>query len=271
MTSHRASEGYLHGHDEAVLRSHRARTAKNSCGYLLGSLARDAKILDVGCGPGTITVDLGSWVPDGSVTGIDNEAAVIEIARGYAASLGCNNVSFEYGNVGSLHFESASFDVVHAHQVLQHLSDPVTALIEMRRVCRKGGIVAARDADYGGMFWSPNLALLERWQKLYRSVARTAGGEPDAGRHLRSWALAAGFSKVEATASAWYFATEDERAWWGGLWAERLTGTRFGEQAVLAGLATKRELQELAEAWREWAACTNSCFVVPHVEVLCTP
>ena len=88
----------------------------------------------------------------------------------------------------ALGFEDHSFDVVHAHQVLQHLSNPVAALAEMRRVCRPGGLVAARDGDYGGFFWFPDDPGLTEWQALYRNVARALGGEPDAGRHLLSWA-----------------------------------------------------------------------------------
>ena len=51
---------YTHGHHESVLRSHRWRTAANSCAYLLPHLRPDMSLLDVGCGPGTITADLPS-------------------------------------------------------------------------------------------------------------------------------------------------------------------------------------------------------------------
>ena len=64
-----SSDTYLHGHHDSVLRSHRWRTAENSAGYLLPRLAPDARVLDVGCGPGTITADLAALVPDGDVTG----------------------------------------------------------------------------------------------------------------------------------------------------------------------------------------------------------
>src|SRR3954471_20512993 len=106
---------YTHGHDEPVLRSHRWRTAENSCAYLLPHLRPEMTLLDVGCGPGTITADLGSRVA--SVHGIDPSPSVIDDAR---ASF--PDVSFAVGDVFDL---DGHWDVVHAHQVLQHLSDPV--------------------------------------------------------------------------------------------------------------------------------------------------
>jgi len=262
---------YLHGHSEPVLRSHRRRTAESSCAYLLDRLAPDASMLDVGCGPGTITLGLAARVPDGEVVGIDAEPDILDEARAQPGAAQQPNLRFEPGDVRALQFPDHTFDVVHAHQLLQHLPDPVAALREMRRVCRPGGIVAARDSDYGAMCWHPASAGLDRWLELYRAVARTAGGEPDAGRHLRSWALAAGCTSVTTTASAWCYATDDERAWWGGLWAERVVGGRFAEQATAAGLATPAELDQLAHAWRQWADQPDACFIIPHGEVLCAP
>src|SRR5665213_1303064 len=139
---------YTHGHHDSVLRSHRWRTADNSAAYLLPHLHPGLDLLDVGCGPGTITVDLAARVAPGSVVGIDASAEVIAEARSVADREATSNVTFRVGDVFALPFDDGSYDVVHAHQVLQHVGDPVAALAEMRRVCRPGGLVAARDADY---------------------------------------------------------------------------------------------------------------------------
>jgi SAM-dependent methyltransferase len=203
------------------------------------------------------------------VTAIDAAAPIVAQAAAEAARAGAGNVTFEVGDVYALPFPDAAFDVVHAHQVLQHLTDPVAALRHMRRVCRPGGIVAARDGDYGGMFWYPLDPELEEWQALYRRVARALGGEPDAGRRLLSWARAAGFTGIEASASSWCYATPDDRAFWGGLWAERVTESDFARQALRHGLATSADLSRLAAAWRRWAAADDGWFVVPHGEILC--
>ena len=257
---------YLHGHHDSVLRSHRWRTAENSAGYLLGRLPATARVLDVGCGPGTITADLAARLPEGQVVGIDRSGDVLAAARREAG--GRANVRFEVGDVYRLAFGDGAFDVVHAHQVLQHLSDPVGALTEMRRVSRPGGLVAARDADYGGMFWFPEEPELAEWQDLYRRVARALGGEPDAGRRMLSWARAAGLTAIEATASSWCYTDPPDRSWWGTLWADRLTQSSFGDRAVEHGLATRRDLSRLADAWLRWAASEDGWFLVPHGEIL---
>ncbi|HVX20649.1 MAG TPA: methyltransferase domain-containing protein [Acidimicrobiales bacterium] len=254
---------YTHGYHDSVLRSHRWRTAENSAAYLLPLLTPQTALLDVGCGPGTITVDLASRA--GRVVGLDRSPEVLAEA-GRLPNPG--NVTFQAGDVHALPFDDAAFDVVHAHQVLQHLADPVGALVEMARVCRPGGVVAARDGDYGGMTWYPADPALDRWQWLYREVARSNGGQPDAARHLLRWARQAGLTDVTATASVWCFATPDDRAWWGGLWAERVTASALADQAVALGLATPADLAAVADAWLRWADADDGWFAVVNGEVL---
>ncbi|GGC80435.1 hypothetical protein GCM10011512_03990 [Tersicoccus solisilvae] len=255
---------YTHGHHESVLRSHRWRTAANSAGYLLPHLVPGMRVLDVGCGPGTITRDLAERVAPGEVIGLDSAADVLDVA---AAGPGPANVRWRLGDVHALPFTDAGFDVVHAHQVLQHLADPVGALTAMRRVLRPGGLLAVRDADYQAMSWFPQVPELDEWMSLYQRVARLNGGEPDAGRRLPGWLHQAGLTDVTVTASTWCY-TGDERRWWAELWSERITRSAFADQAVRRGLASHLYLERLAQGWRQWAESADAVFLVPSVEVL---
>ena len=264
-------ETYTHGHAESVLRSHLARTVDNSAAYLAEHLLPGVDVLDVGCGPGTITVDIGARVAPGHVLGIEPSAAPLDGARALAGRAGAGNVTFALGDVYALDAPDDSFDVVHAHQVLQHLGDPVAALREMLRVCRPGGVVAARDADYAAMTWYPADPRLDRWLAIYRAVARGNGAEPDAARHLLSWAHAAGADRVVPSASVWCYATPEQRGWWGGLWAERIVASSIAQQAVEGGYAGADELADIAAGWLEWAAHPDGWFAIVNGEVLCRP
>jgi SAM-dependent methyltransferase len=263
-------EVYTHGHHESVLRSHTWRTAENSAGYLLGALRAGLDLLDVGCGPGTITVDLARRVAPGRVIGVDRAPEVLTQASAYAREQGVS-IELCVADVYTLPFPDASFDVVHAHQVLQHLTQPVCALVEMRRVLRPGGRLAARDGDYASFAWAPPDPLLSRWLELYRAVARRNAGEPDAGRFLKGWALAAGFREVEATSSTWTFADPESCGWWGSLWADRCELSSLGEHAIAYGLSTREELATIAAALRAWSKQPEAFFMVPHGEVLARP
>jgi SAM-dependent methyltransferase len=261
-------ETYTHGHHDSVLRSHRWRTVENSAAYVADRLVPGALVLDVGCGPGTITVDMARHVAPAELVGLDPSAEVIEAATRDAAEAGVANVAFRVGDVYALDLPDDAFDVVHAHQVLQHIGDPVAALREMRRVCKPGGVVAARDVIYRSFTWFPVDQELARYLEVYCAVHEANGGEPDAGSRMRTWAQAAGFTEIECRASAWCYATSAEVQWWGDLWADRLTKTALGDRAVELALATRDEVEALAAAWRRWATHDDAWFACTHGELL---
>ena len=176
-----ASETYSHGHHPSVVDAHALRTARDCAAYLLPELQPGDSVLDVGCGPGSITADFAALAAPGPVVGLDSSEDVLVQARALAAGRGLANASFVAGNVYDLDFPDETFDIVHAHQVLQHLMDPVAALREMRRVAKPGGLVAVRDADFSGMIWHPPTPELARWMQIYQEIARGNSAEPDAG------------------------------------------------------------------------------------------
>lgn len=227
------------------------------------------RLLDLGCGPGSITLDLAEAVgPEGRVVGVDAVEAPLVAARRAAEVRKDSTTEFRVADAYELPFDADSFDVAHAHQVMQHLADPVAALRELARVVRPGGLVAVRDADYGAMTWHPASAALDRWLDSYRQTARLAGGEPDAGRRVLAWARAAGLTEIVPTTSTWSYATPAERTWWGGQWVERATRSSFASQAVAAGLATEADLEEIAAAWAAWAEDRDGWFAMVHGEIL---
>ncbi|OAL56561.1 S-adenosyl-L-methionine-dependent methyltransferase [Pyrenochaeta sp. DS3sAY3a] len=271
-----SSTPYLHGHHASVLRSHSWRTVENSCPHLLPYLNNPAfKILDVGCGPGTITVDLASHVPQGIVYAIDPSADVIEKARKHAAEKGITNVRFEVGDIFNWSqldgVEEASFDIVHAHQVLQHLRDPLGAMKEMKRLVKPGGILAVRDCDYSAMSWFPEHPGMQKWKDLYIKVANGLKAHPNLGKQLHAVALQAGFprSDIDASVAAWTFSTPEEREFWCGLWADRTVQSDYKQRALESGFATEDDLEEIAATWREMEKKEDGWFAVIHGQIIC--
>lgn len=260
------ADRYTHGHCEAVLRSHRWRTAGNSASHLLPHLEPGQRLLDVGCGPGNLTVELAALVAPGQTIGIDVSASVVEAATNDAGE--GDGLTFRVADTYGLPFENGSFDVVNAHQVLQHLADPPAALGEMHRVLVDGGTLAVRDSDYSAFMWSPAEPLMDRWMQLHHLASDRNGVDADAGRHLLGWVRAAGFYDATYSSSTWTFATPEDVAWWGTMWAERVEGSAFTEQVIEAGFSNPEELAAIADSFRSWAAAPDAVFVCVHGEVV---
>jgi len=257
-------ERYTHGHHESVLKSHTWRTIENSAAYLSPYLEQGLSLLDIGCGPGTITVEFADRLAPARVVGLDASAEVIEKARQFER----DNLEFVVGDAYSLPFDDNTFDIVHAHQTLQHVARPVDMLREMRRVAKPGGLVAARDVDYAGTIWYPRVPGLDLWLDVYEQVHRSNGGEPDAGRHLKAWAREAGFEDVQTSASIWNFSNDADREWWGSMWEARVLQSAFAGDALNKDLATQEDLEEISRSWREWADDADGWLGMPHGELL---
>ncbi|KAL2818667.1 S-adenosyl-L-methionine-dependent methyltransferase [Aspergillus granulosus] len=260
---------YTTNHAPSVLATHSWRTAQNSAAYLIPHLTPSMKILDIGCGPGSITIDLALHIPQGHITGLEYVEDPLPGARELAASLGVKNITFATGDIQALPFEDNTFDVVHVHQVLQHIADPVLGLREMRRVVKPGGIVAARESD--SFSWFPQNTGIENWLKVTSRVAKAKGGNPHPGRMIHVWAREAGFDveKVKRSSGAWCFSEPEEREYWGGGMARRMEESGFVDLALGEGGITKEELEGIVHGWREWVAEENGWFGVLHGEVLC--
>lgn len=262
------SDTYTHGHHRSVVAHHGSRTAEDSAAFLLPHLEPGMSLLDVGCGPGSITVDLGRRVAPGGVVGIDAAESILATARNAVVGAGLTNVEIRRGSVYELDFDDGAFDVVFAHQVLQHLTDPVEALREMSRVTAPGGLVAVRDVDYATFAWHPAHPKLTRWLELYHQVTTRNGAQADAGRYLLSWCRKAGLHDVTISTSSWSYGDDAGRTFWGSGWVERATQSSFAAQSVEYGFSTPAELHEISDAWAWWRDQPDGYLAMMHTEAL---
>ena len=234
--------------------AHARRTAERNAAFLLPHLAPGMRLLDAGCGPGSITLGLAAAVAPGEVVGIDAAPEAIDAATAAAAQASQSNARFASGNVYALPFEDGHFDVVFMHAVLQHLNEPVAALGEAFRVLRPGGLVALADADYGGYIIAPRSASLDSAIALQERIRLKSGGDTRIGAKLGSLIAGAGFERVECGATANSAGTAEGAKLTGDFNARYFEAPELAARAAAGGWATKDELAEAGAAWREWGS-----------------
>jgi ubiquinone/menaquinone biosynthesis C-methylase UbiE len=191
-------ETYTNVGSVAYVERHLARRgAADAVPFLLPYLQSGQRLLDCGCGPGSITLDFAARVAPGEVCGVDFDRSQIEAAQKLAAERGVDTAHFEVASIYALPYPDASFDVVTAVGVLMHLREPVAALREMRRVLRPGGVIALENVDVGAKLVSPPLPSVLRLHEFTHRVMQHSGGNPYIGRDQRRLLLEAGFESPE--------------------------------------------------------------------------
>ncbi|KAI0448761.1 methyltransferase type 11 [Xylaria acuta] len=267
----------MRNYNRAMIASYSRRTAAENSAYILPLLKADMRILDVGCGPGTITLSLTAHVPEGSVTGLDASSNAIESAHGLCRQRGVSNASFLVGDVLKLPFDDDSFDVVHAHQVLGHLPGgdggpgPVRGLKEMRRVCKPGGFVCAREVEWSSIVVYPRTGEINECLALMARLANNAGKVMEGGRG-REFARRAGFDVegISASAAAVTYTNALDRTWWGENMASRLESSSDLKKGVELGYVAEEVAARMPDAWRAWATADDAFYCVIDGQVVCT-
>ena len=190
------------------------RTAEAHARFFLPMLRPEMRLLDCGCGPGTISVGLATAIAPGQLVGIDLDGEHIEQARRLAEELGVSSARFEIGNVDQIPYEDQSFDAVFCHAVLEHLDKPEAALAEMRRVLKPHGVIGVRTPDHSGnLLWPEDRVVRESLEGFIRLIA-SGGGDISRGKQLREQLVHAGFVDIRMTASYDSYGTpEAVRAW----------------------------------------------------------
>ena len=246
----RAFRDWLHA---AHSPAHSRRTAAVNAAFFLPHLKPGMLVLDVGCGPGSITAGLADAVAPGEVIGIDANPAAIEMANQAWSSVVYTRLRFEVADLYRLRFADGSFDAVFAHAVLQHLPDAQDALRRLRRVLKPGGVIGVADADYGGSIMWPSSPSLRRAARLAQRIRQYSVGDVFIGRKLGTCLAAAGFEDVVAGATAGAVgsvqAANAEGQWQSTSFASR----ELRRHADAVGLATVSEMEEASTAWQAWA------------------
>ena len=224
------------------------RTAEKNAAFLLPHLDDARRLIDAGCGAGSITLGLGSAVASGEVIGIDISEESLVSARALTETQGVGNVRFEKADVHALPFDDASFDAAFAHALLQHVESPKAALRELRRVLRPGGVIGVADADFDGSVLYPTNDSLQRATAI---LARTRR-HPHIGKQLRELLHDAGFVSTEASATANFRGSANLTRLDGDFWARYFESEEFITHAESSGWASRKEILECAAAWRAW-------------------
>ena len=159
------------------------------------------KILDCGCGPGSITLDFAEIVAPEKVIGIDIEPSHIEKARTLKKMRKVSNIDFREGDINKLPFPDDTFDSAFTHGVIEYFRDPVHAFKEIRRVLKKGGVFGARHCDWGGFLLATTDEFTMKGFSLFIRLMEKNGCDPFFGRNQVSYLRKAGFLRIIASAS----------------------------------------------------------------------
>lgn len=269
--------GYKMGYSQATTTSHASRTIHTDAAFVIPHVKPHHHVLDVGCGPGSITIgfaDLVQPTAGGRVVGIDAGPPVIAAATALAAARGLprEHLAFESGDVlAGLPFPDASFDVVFTSQTLTHLAGPDAvplALREMRRVLKPGGVLAARDA--AAFCFRPYEAELAAFMARFYEALRVPG---PVGARMPECLRAAGWEvedpqKVVFGGGATVVAGREKRLWWRDTLGGRLVkGEPFRERWLESGIS-EEVIDEHKSCLDRWAEDENGWYGALQSEVL---
>ena len=256
------------GYGEEFLRGLMLVSAERNAAHLLPHLNPGQRILDFGCGPGSISVGLAKAVEPGELHGVDMEESHVDIARMVAHSQGLQNAFFHVGDVCALEFEDGYFDVVHCHNVLMHVPDTQAALAEAKRVLKPGGLIACREMIIQSSFTYPDFGIIHKSYEMFEDLIAADDGHPNMGKELKGHILKAGFGDVRSSLSFFTFSTPEEIDLLYDLANRWFLSDEIVEAAIKYGAWTRKLTEAVRDAYVKWKSCPEALVSLAHCEVI---
>jgi len=265
MTNQR--EQYTMGYGPAATAIMAMRTAKSHAAFFLSHLKPGMRVLDCGCGPGTITAGFAELVAPGEVVGTEIEDSHVVIARANAAKRNVSNVRFETADIYRLPFEDAAFDAVFISAVLGNLREPIRGLREAHRVLKPGGVIGVKEFDHGGDLIYPQDAAVDKYGELYLRLRRENGHDPEIGRQIGALLIDVGFGELKLSAAYESFAGPQAAGGFAQVSAG-LLAEGWAEAFLSRAWATTEDIQNMIDGWQRFAAFPGAIFAAAWCEAV---
>ena len=262
------SDYTLESFSEGILETSKRYTAQSHARHLLPHLRPGQRVLDFGCGPGTISVGLAKAVEPGELSGVDIKESQVEIARTVARFQGQRNAVFHVGDVLDLPFEDGFFDVAHGHDILMRVADAAAALAEVKRVLKPGGIIACREMICRSHFMQPDLGVMRRSWDIFEDVLVVDGGHPQMGKELKARLDEAGFANAQITASVDIYSTPSEIEFVRTVDQEWHLSQEITDKAIKYGASTRELLDRIEAAYERWKHHPGAVYGVAFGEAI---
>lgn len=260
-------EQYSGGYSPLIINQFKMRSLAEQGAFLVPYLKPGLKVLDCGCGPGSMTLDIAELVNPGHVFGIDSSPIQIEEALLLQKERGITNAAFETASAYQIPYPDETFDVVFAHAVLYHLQKPNDALSEFRRVLKPNGLVALRDACHTGDMMIPETHGLTAVWETIEKVFTYQRGDINFGSKHHQILLDAGFRDISVGCTYDMFSSEVEkksiRSYWECFLADDHRQLILGQ-----GWCSESELEQQCNALKEWELNQTSFFARARCEAI---
>ena len=265
-----ATPDYTMGYSDVILETQLRATAETSAAFLLPHLKPGLRLLDFGCGPGTISVGLAKAVAPGEMHGVDMEESLIEFAKSVAASQGQDNAIFHVDDVTNLECEDDFFDVAHCRSVLMHVPDTAAVLSEVKRVLKPGGLLACREMICESSFTHPDSGIMRRSWEMFEDLVEADDGHPQMGKDMKGHIKEAGFVDIRMNASFSVYSSPQEIASIHRVVRQWLLSHEVAEAAIKYGASSERLLNDIQVAYDRWKDRPDALFAFAYGEALAT-
>ena len=264
----RTIQYYSLGYGDGATRARRF-TAEVNCAYILPYLRPGLRALDFGCATGSISMGLARAVAPGEFHGVDPIASHVEWARSVAASQGQDNAVFHViDDLARVPFPDDFFDAVNCHDILMYIPDTPSALADLKRVLKPGGIIGCREIIYDSSFTFPDLGTMKTAWGVFTDLIAFDDGHPQMGKELKERLLAAGFENVQARASFETFSAPADVTFISAFIARWFLSPDVRDFAIRNGLATAALWEWMRVAFDRWKDQPEAVASVAYGEAL---